>query len=153
MVVGTPPPEREPTSETGVCLTEHQWLVALYRDPSNAHPKFRLADLLGGCIALCASEIDRQQELLHFLCTEYLHRPGRQSTRRCDVFPSEFDLLTRLHRAPWNLAPNPRWDYDQLATGCVAVVSRQPCAQERVLEQARINLSRRAVDIRLQPLN
>jgi hypothetical protein len=153
MAVATLRPEQEPTRETGVCSEEHDWLVSLYRCSANEHPKFRVADLLGACISLVSCSLDRQTKLLHYLCTEYVRRPTRGTTRRCEIWPAEFDLLVELHRARWNVSPNPRWDYDQLATGCVAVAAREDHSQSAVLAEAREILARRGPVLRLQPVN
>lgn len=150
MAVGTLRPEQEPTRETGVCNDEHEWLLSLYRSSMNEHPKFRVADLLGACISLVSCSLDRQTCLLQYLCTEYVRRPLRQTTRRCEIWPAEFDLLVELHRARWNTAPNPRWDFDQLATGCVAVAAREERSFDAVLGEAREILARRGSVLRLQ---
>jgi hypothetical protein len=153
MAAGTLRPEHEPCRETGVCCEEHEWLLSLYRSPLNENPKFRVADLLGACISLVSFSLERQTCLLQYLCTEYVRRQVRQATRRCDIWPAEFDLLVVLHRARWNVAPNPRWDFDQLATGCVAVSAREERPFDVVLLEAREILARRGTALRLQRVN
>lgn len=153
MAAATLLPEHEPARGTGVCCEEHDWLISLYRCPQNENPKFRVADLLGACISLVSYSLERQTRLLQYLCSEYVLRPSRQTTRRCEIWPAEFDLLVALHRARWNVAPNPRWDFDQLATGCVAVASREERSFDVVLIEARELLARRGTSLRLQHVN
>ena len=153
MAVGTLLPENEPARETGVCCEQYDWLLSLYRSSSNENPKFRVADLLGACISLVSFSLERQTSLLQYLCTEYVRRPTRQATRRCQLWPAQFELLVELHRARWNVPPNPRWDFDQLATGCVAISAREAGSFTVVLHEARELLARRGTGLRLQSAN
>ena len=56
----------------------------------------------------------------------------------------QFDELLREHRAAWNSHPNPKFELDAIATGCVAVVRAEHDPVRRVLTQARLNCAARA---------
>ncbi|MDP3614274.1 MAG: hypothetical protein Q8R98_20730, partial [Rubrivivax sp.] len=64
--------------------------------------------------------------------------------RSCHVWRRQFDELLREHRAAWNSHPNPKFELDAIATGCVAVVRAEHDPVRRVLTQARLNCAARA---------
>jgi|JI8StandDraft_1071087.scaffolds.fasta_scaffold123607_2 hypothetical protein len=129
---------------TRVWLAEHDWLHSVYASSSNHSPKFRFPDLLSACIALVLASTDAMSALQRFLSTELGARDATSARRSCHVWRRQFDDLLREHRAPWNSHPNPRFDLDDIATGCVAVVRAGHDPVARVLQQARLNFAARA---------
>ncbi len=71
-------------------------------------------------------------------------RDPKSPRRTCHVWRRQFDELLREHRASWNSHPNPKFDLDAIATGCVAVVRAEHDPIRRVLTQARLNCAARA---------
>lgn len=129
---------------TRVWLLEHDWLHSVYASHSNQSPTFRFPDLLSACIALVLSSNESMALLQLFLRTELGTRNPKSPRRSCHVWRHQFDDLLREHRAAWNSHPNPKFDLDAIATGCVAVVRAGHDPVGRVLTQARINCAARA---------
>jgi hypothetical protein len=129
---------------TRVWLVEHDWLHSVYASSANHSPRFRFPDLLSACIALVLASSDAMPALQRFLSTELGARDGGTPRRSCHVWRSQFDDLLREHRAAWNSHPNPKFDLDDIATGCVAVVRAGHDPIGRVLQQARLNYAARS---------
>ena len=129
---------------TRVWLVEHDWLHSVYASSANHSPKFRFPDLLSACIALVLASSDAMAALQRFLSTELGRRDGSAPRRSCHVWRRQFDELLREHRAAWNSHPNPKFELDAIATGCVAVVRAEHDPVRRVLTQARLNCAARA---------
>lgn len=138
------------TVQTRVWLPEHQWLHSVFSSDQNRVPTFRFVDLFSACVSLALSEPDAHARLHHFLVTELVSRDLKSPRRTCHVWQRQFDTLLKAYRAPWNSHPNPRFDLDAIATGCVAMVRSgatpvaRTLSQARSLTEARLNLSPRA---------
>ena len=122
-------------------LEEFGWLHELFKSSRNSSPRFRLPDLVSACISLALATGDQ-------IVVAYLHRRIEHSSfhgerRTCHVFTTQFAMLQRAHRAPWNRSPNPLFELDLVATACVGVVRMKPGACDTVLVQARQNLTNR----------
>ncbi|MCU0693957.1 MAG: hypothetical protein MUF54_21415 [Polyangiaceae bacterium] len=136
---------------TRVWLLEHDWLHSVYASSSNQSPTFRFPDLLSACIALVLSSTESLARLQLFLSTELGARDPKSPRRTCHVWRRQFDELLKEHRAAWNSHPNPKFELDAIATGCVAVVRAGSDPVARVLNQARLNFAARtAADADLQ---
>jgi hypothetical protein len=107
---------------TRVWLHEHDWLHSVYASHANQSPTFRFPDLLSACIELVLSSTESLARLQLFLGTELGTRDPKAPRRSCHVWRRQFDELLREHRAAWNSHPNPKFELDAIATGCVAVV-------------------------------
>lgn len=130
---------------TRVWLPEHEWLHTVFSSAKNQSPTFRFPDLLSACVALTLGNADRVNDLRLFLVTELSTRNPKSPRRTCHLWRDQFDELLQAHRAPWNSHPNPKFELDALATGCVAVVRSSTRAIEDMLQQARQNLAARAL--------
>ncbi|WP_374365203.1 hypothetical protein [Piscinibacter sp.] len=129
---------------TRVWLPEHEWLHTVFACSENQAPTFRFPDLLSACVALTLADSEGIARLQRFLITELSTRDPKSPRRTCHLWQTQFDDLLKEHRAPWNSHPNPKFDLDAIASGCVAVVrsSAEPIA--RTLRQARLNVAARA---------
>jgi hypothetical protein len=132
------------TVQTRVWLCEHDWLHAVFKVASNHSPRFRLPDLLSACVALVLANDSRRKGLVDYLVTQLTTRDRSCPRRSCDIWIEQFEQLEEAHGQSWNRFPNPKFDLDQIATGCVAVVMGWPDAGETVLQQARNNLLARS---------
>ncbi|MCL4736600.1 MAG: hypothetical protein KJZ81_00170 [Burkholderiaceae bacterium] len=129
---------------TRVWMHEHDWLHSVYASHANQSPTFRFPDLLSACIELVLSSTESLARLQLFLGTELGARDPKAPRRSCHVWRRQFDELLREHRAAWNSHPNPKFELDAIATGCVAVVRAEHDPVRRVLTQARLNCAARA---------
>ena len=129
---------------TRVWMHEHDWLHSVYASHANQSPTFRFPDLLSACIELVLSRTESLARLQLFLGTELGARDPKAPRRSCHVWRRQFDELLREHRAAWNSHPNPKFELDAIATGCVAVVRAEHDSVRRVLTQARLNCAARA---------
>jgi hypothetical protein len=127
------------TVETHVWLQEHNWLHALFNSPLNTFPKFRFPDLLAACISVVCLNSESHIKLVEFMVTDLTARDPASRRRSCQVWALQFEQLMALHRGPLNRYPNPRFDLDHMATGCVALASRDPFGEAVVLDEARRN--------------
>jgi hypothetical protein len=137
---------RHPTVRAGVWLQEHDWLHRIFKSPENHSPRFRLPDLLSACVSLTVSGM--QRELVEYLHARLTLRDPRTECRSCDIWNAQFEQLMAAHRAAWNRFPNPMFELDHIATGCVAVVMTRTDGAARVLAQARCNFLARVDDAR-----
>ena len=135
---------RPATVQTGIWVDEHDWLHRLFKSPHNRSPRFRFPDLLGACVSMALRDAECQRRLVEYLVTRLTLRNPRTERRSCDIWAPQFELLMAVHRAPWNRFPNPMFELDHIATGCVAVAMTHPDAVALVLRQARLNLLERA---------
>ena len=133
--------------QASVRLPEHAWLVTLYKEPSNRQPRFRLADLLGGCVSFVHAQPDLVTLVRAYLL-EQVVSTSKHANRRCDIFSAQYAQLLELHRSRWNTQPNPMFEVDLIATACVAVVSRVDRPYERLLASARANFLARSGPLR-----
>ena len=129
---------------TRVWLPEHDWLHTVFACSENQAPTYRFPDLLSACVALVLAQVESIAQLQQFLITELSTRDPKCPRRTCHVWNRQFDDLLAAHRAPWNSHPNPKFDLDAIATGCVAVVRSGIEPIERTLRQARVNVITRA---------
>ncbi|MBX9794755.1 MAG: hypothetical protein K2Y02_10705 [Burkholderiaceae bacterium] len=130
---------------TRVWLPEHEWLHSVFSCSENQSPTFRFPDLLSACVALVLGDSEATSRLRRFLITELSIRDPKSPRRTCHLWQRQFDDLLREHRAPWNSHPNPKFDLDAIATGCVAVVRSGVDPVSRTLRQARLNVAARAI--------
>lgn len=126
--------------QTSVWLAEHEWLYGVMKSPHNSCPKFRIPDLLAACVTLAFASQESQEHLITFLRSDFILRTPGKPRRSCDIWKQQFDMLMTAHRADWNRFPHPMFNLDQITTGCVAVVMKQPDARDQVLSQARRNV-------------
>ena len=140
---GTHDSEHPETVETRLWLEEHDWLFTVLRSEGNVSPTFRFPDLLSACIELVLSSTESLTRLQLFLSTELGARDPKAPRRSCHVWRRQFDEMLREHRAAWNSHPNPKFELDAIATGCVAVVRAEHDPVRRVLTQARLNYAAR----------
>lgn len=127
-----------------VWLPEHEWLHTVFACSENQSPTFRFPDLLSACVTLALADLESIARLQHFLIAELSMRDPRSPRRTCHLWQHQFDDLLKEHRAPWNSHPNPKFELDALATGCVAVVRAGVEPIARTLNQARLNVAARA---------
>lgn len=133
------PQREEQTVTTRLAAREHDWLHEVYLRHDNRGPKFRMPDLLSACVALAIDAGTPDAKLLLDCLVDDIARRDRTGCRSCDIWPAQFELLMRAHRAPWNTFPHPKFELDQLATACVALVRARADAAAQVLAQARLN--------------
>jgi len=128
---------------TRIWLHEHDWLHSVYANHANQSPTFRFPDLLSACIELALSSTESLARLQLFLGTDLGARDPKASRRSCHVWRRQFDEMLREHRAAWNSHPNPKFELDAIATGCVAVVRAEHDPVRQILTQARLNCAAR----------
>ena len=136
--------ERLCTVQTRVWIEEHEWLYGVFKSARNTSPRFRLPDLLSGCVSLAITGDDDHERLAQFVQKRLTSRDPRTERRSCDIWRMQFEQLMRAHRAPWNRFPNPMFELDHLTTACVALAMALPDGATLVLRQARLNLLARA---------
>jgi hypothetical protein len=127
-----------------VWIQEHEWLHAVFKNKQNQSPKFRYPDLLSACIALTLNDPHNVGRLRAFLRAELSQRDPRSLRRTCHVWKPQFDALLAEHRAAWNDYPNPKFELDAIATGCVAVSRASASAVEQIVQKAREQLTSRS---------
>lgn len=142
------PLEAPATVQTRVWEHEHARLYELYRAPQNTFPKFRFPDLLSACVSLVFGSAEGQSRLIEFLTMELLQRDPGATRRSCDIWSAQFHQLMAARGASWNRIPNPMFELDHIATGCVAVAMQAPFGQDAVLCEARTNLRARTRVVR-----
>lgn len=135
--------ECSPTVDTSVWLEEHDALHRLFKSPSNVSPQFRFPDLLAACVSLVLGDAEGQAALIAYLRSRHLQRDPKTSRRKCEIFSAQFDMAMAAHRADWNRFPNPKFQVDQILTGCV-VLALETSGPDRILQRARENLHERA---------
>lgn len=128
---------------TRVWLPEHEWLHAAFGSTENQAPTFRFPDLLSACVSLALADAAGLARLQHWLHTELSERDPKCARRSCHVWRRQYEELLDQHRAAWNLHPNPKFEVDAIATGCVAVVRCGLDPVGRTLRQARSNFAAR----------
>lgn len=132
------------TIASRIWLPEHDWLHAVFLSRDNTAPKFRHPDLLSACVELALQGGGARPAVVEFLQKVLTRRDPHTARRSCDVWSPQFELLLAAHREDWNRFPNPRYDLDQVATACVALVrARSGEDGSAVLAQARVNVSLR----------
>jgi hypothetical protein len=129
--------------ETRLWLEEHQWLLELMQHPINAAPKFRMPDLISACVSLIFIRSFGVRELFEYLGTELVLRSPRTPRRKEALWRTQYELLLAIQLSAANQHPNPKFQLDQLTTGCVALARKKPEATYNVLHQARINMADR----------
>lgn len=133
-----------PTFETRLWLPEYEWIAGLAKSPENNFPAFRFPDLVSACVSLICGEVEGAQRLFRHLSTTQLQRDPKLPRRDTEVWRDQFEQLQTLQRSPANRFPNPRFQIDHLATGCVALVQSEDSSGVGVYKQARLNLKERA---------
>jgi hypothetical protein len=129
--------------ETRLWLEEHQWLMELMQHPINASPKFRMPDLISACVSLVLIRSFGVLDLFRYLGTELVLRPPRTPRRKESMWRAQYAVLLSIQRSAANQHPNPKFQLDQLTTGCVALARKKPEATYNVLHQARLNMADR----------
>lgn len=133
-----------PTIETRLWLPEYDWISCLSKAPENNFPAFRFPDLVSACVAMVSGLDDGVVRLFRFLATVQVLRDPKMPRRDTEVWRPQFEQLLALQRAPENRFPNPRFQLDHLATGCVALIQAGDPKGMSVYNQARQNLKERA---------
>jgi hypothetical protein len=109
----------------------------------NASPKFRFPDLISACVSLVFIRSFGVRELFEYLGTELVLRSPRTPRRKEAIWRTQYEILLAVQLSAANQHPNPKFQLDQLTTGCVALARKKPEATYNVLHQARINLADR----------
>ena len=141
------------TIETRLWLDEHDWLYALLRSETNVSPTFRFPDLISACVSRVFTHEDATLRIFRFLATELVLRPAPTARRRESMWREQYEPLLALQRSPANRHPNPKFQLDQLTTACVALSRQADASGEAVLQQARLNMARRAELRKTTPTN
>lgn len=132
------------TIETRLWLEEHDWLYQILKSDKNVSPTFRFPDLISACISLVFETQDAANRIFEFLGAELILRSPLCVRRRESLWRPQYELLLALQRSPANRHPNPKFQLDQLTTACVALVNIEGFGHDRILQQARLNMSERA---------
>ena len=140
------PAEQPDIIETRLWLDEHDWLYGLLHSGANIAPTFRFPDLISGCVSLVFTHENAPLRIFRFLGTELVLRPLPGVRRRESMWRAQYELLLALQRSPANRHPNPKFQLDQLTTACVALCRQADASGEAVLQQARVNMARRATE-------
>jgi len=132
------------TLETYVWIEEHDWLYGLLQSGLNAAPKFRVPDLISACVSQLLARDDASDRLFAYLGAELIMRAPGTPRRKESMWRAQYQQLQILQRSPANRYPNPRFQLDQLTTGCVALACREDRSGAITLRHARINIVRRS---------
>lgn len=136
--------EGAPTIETRLWLPEYDWISSLSKAPENNFPAFRFPDLVSACVAMVSTQDGGVARLFRYLATVQVLRDPRMPRRDTEIWRPQFEQLLALQRSPSNRFPNPRFQLDHLATGCVALIQAGDPKGMSVYSQARQNLKERA---------
>ena len=132
------------TIETRLWLEEHDWLYALLKSGDNVSPTFRFPDLISACVSFVFRNADAAERIFEFLGTRLVLRSPHTPRRRESMWIEQYNLLLIVQRSPANRHPNPKFQLDQLTTACVALAREADESGSHVLQQARLNMARRA---------
>lgn len=144
MLTKVDPAHTYETIETRLWLEEHDWLYALLKSEANISPTFRFPDLISACVSLVFASDDASERIFAFLGTNLVLRSPQTSRRRESMWVPQYHLLLRVQRSAANRHPNPKFQLDQLTTACVALAREADTSGANVLQQARVNMARRA---------
>ncbi|MBY0241992.1 MAG: hypothetical protein K2X55_22040 [Burkholderiaceae bacterium] len=132
------------TVGTRVWLDEYAWLEALYNDAGNSSPKLRYPDLISACVSLVFSRPGADLRIFTFLHTRLVLRDQSTARRQEDMWREQYELLLALQKSEQNRHPHPQFKLDHFTTACVALAMEQDGAKDKLFEQARRNIARRA---------
>ena len=141
---GAPEAEHPDTIETRLWLEEHEWLYGLLRSSDNVSPTFRFPDLISACVSLVFAQDDAAQRIFDFLGSQLVLRAPATPRRRESMWRQQYDLLLAVQRSPANRHPHPKFQLDQLTTGCIALARMDDPTGACTLRHARINIARRS---------
>ena len=137
--------DSQETIETRLWIEEHVWLYKLLRSEQNVSPTFRFPDLIAASVSLVFLHRDAPTRIFGFLGTQLVMRSPQTPRRRESMWRQQYDLLLDLQRSPANRHPNPKFQLDQLTTACVALCREEDETGASILQQARSNMSERAL--------
>lgn len=140
----TPDAHHVATVATRVWLDEFCWLDALYNDLANCSPKLRYPDLISACVSLVFDSPGAALRIFTFLHTRLVLRDQGTARRREEMWREQYELLLALQKSEQNRHPHPQFKLDHFTTACVALAMEEEGAKEKLFEQARRNIARRA---------
>lgn len=136
--------DESPTVDTRLWLPEYDWISSLSKAPENNFPAFRFPDLVSACVSMVSAQDGGVTLLFRYLATVQLQRDPRMPRRDTEIWRPQFEQLLALQRSSANRFPNPRFQLDHLATGCVALIQVSDPKGMSVYNRARQNLKERA---------
>jgi hypothetical protein len=143
----TPEPHYPSTVATRVWLDEFTWLESLYNDVGNSSPKLRYPDLISACVSLVFNRSGADLRVFSFLHTRLVMRDQGTARRQEEMWREQYELLLALQKSEQNRHPHPQFKLDHFTTACVALAMEEEDAKQKLFEQARRNIARRAVTL------
>lgn len=132
------------TVGTRVWLEEFSWLETLFNDIANSSPKLRYPDLISACVSLVFNEAEPNARIFAFLHQQLVLRDQSTPRRQEAMWRDQYELLLTLQKSEQNKHPHPQFKLDHFTTACVALAMEVEGAKDKLFEQARRNIARRA---------